>query len=53
MTRSDTSAPSFLRTWLIWTAATLVFPSLAWPAPPWPVGSTAHCRHSPAARSSA
>jgi hypothetical protein len=26
MTRSDTSPPSFLRTWLIWTAATLVFP---------------------------
>jgi hypothetical protein len=26
MTRSDTSTPSFLRTWLIWTAATLVFP---------------------------
>jgi hypothetical protein len=26
MTHSETSPPSFLRTWLIWTAATLVFP---------------------------
>ena len=26
MTRSETSPPSFLRTWLIWTAGTLVFP---------------------------
>jgi hypothetical protein len=26
MTRPDTSTASFLRTWLIWTAATLVFP---------------------------
>jgi hypothetical protein len=26
MTHSETSPPSFLRTWLIWTAGTLVFP---------------------------
>jgi len=26
MTRSETFPPSFLRTWLIWTAGTLVFP---------------------------
>ena len=26
MTRPETSPPSFLRTWLIWTAGTLVFP---------------------------
>jgi hypothetical protein len=31
--RSATSSPVFLRTWLIWPAGFLAFPSPVWPVP--------------------
>jgi hypothetical protein len=44
MTRLRASRPSFLRTWLTWTAGFLAFPLAGLAVPRSPVGSTAPCR---------